>query len=86
MTDAFTTAARAAAERDWGTTVRAQRPAFIAGARWAWYHLAAQAPTEEEVEAAKAVLDAHEYADEPQAIRDALTAARAARRDEKDTP
>ncbi|MGO1349698.1 MAG: hypothetical protein ACTMIL_12740 [Brevibacterium aurantiacum] len=47
-TDAFTTAARAAAERDWGTTVRAQRPAFIAGARWARDHLAAQEPTDAE--------------------------------------
>lgn len=82
MTDRFTTAARAEAERDWGTTVRAQRPAFIAGARWARDHLAAQDPTDAEVEAAKAVLDSFEYADEPQSIRDALSAARAARRDE----
>lgn len=55
-TDAFTTAARAAAERDWGTTVRAQRPAFIAGAEWARDHLAEQEPTDAEVEAAQGVI------------------------------
>lgn len=43
-TDSFTTAARAKAEQDWGTTVRAQRPAFIAGALWARDRLAAQGP------------------------------------------
>ena len=40
-------------------------------------------PTDAEVEAAKAVLDSVEYADEPQSIRAALSAARAARRDEE---
>ena len=43
-------------------------------------------PTDAEVEAAKAVLDSVEYADEPQSIRAALSAARAARRDEKGKP
>ena len=42
-----------------------------------------QEPTDAEVEAAKAVLDSVEYADEPQSIRAALSAARAARRDEE---
>lgn len=46
-------------------------------------HFAAQEPTDAEVEAAKAVLDSVEYADEPQSIRAALSAARAARRDEE---
>ena len=46
----------------------------------------AQEPTDAEVEAAKAVLDSVEYADEPQSIRAALSAARAARRDEKGKP
>ena len=45
---------------------------------------AAQEPTDAEVEAAKAVLDSVEYADEPQSIRAALSAARAARRDGAD--
>ena len=49
-------------------------------------YAASQEPTDAEVEAAKAVLDSVEYADEPQSIRAALSAARAARRDEKDKP
>ena len=44
--------------------------------------LAAQEPTDAEVEAAKAVLDSVEYADEPQSIRAALSAARAVRNGE----
>ena len=74
----FTTAARAKAERADGMD-QWDRDCFLSGAEWARTHLAAQEPTDAEVEAAKAVLDAHEYADEPQAIRDALTAAREAR-------
>ena len=89
MTDRFTTAARAEAERrhiplDRPTAITEQCAVqgFQDGAEWARDHLAAQDPTDAEVEAAKAVLDSFEYADEPQSIRDALSAARAARRDE----
>ena len=70
---------------DWGFEESARRD-FLAGAKWARAHLAAQEPTDAEVEAAKAVLDSVEYADEPQSIRAALSAARAARRDEEDKP
>ena len=94
-TDPFTDAARAEAERQnpvpttrdpegpsqWERLL-AQR-AFRNGAEWARTYLAAQEPTDAEVEAAKAVLDSVEYADEPQSIRAALRAARAARRDEE---
>ena len=52
---------------------------FESGAQWQ----REQEPTDAEVEAAKAVLDSVEYADEPQSIRAALSAARAARRDEE---
>ena len=90
----FTEAARAEAERRYTRIVRRNKTAdewlddgraagFASGAEWARTHLAAQEPTDAEVEAAKAVLDSVEYADEPQSIRAALSAARAARRDEE---
>ncbi|MCG7309714.1 MULTISPECIES: hypothetical protein [Brachybacterium] len=53
----------------------AYRRGFVAGAEWG----ASQEPTDAEVEAARSVLDEYEYADEPQAIRAALIAAREAR-------
>lgn len=87
MTDDFTTAARAEAEeyaRTPGMNVGTVRDRIAEAHADGWAaardHLAAQEPTDTEVEAAKAVLDAHEYADEPQAIRAALTAAKEARR------
>ena len=95
--DPFADAARAEAERrhpdsvdvetgepvdDWGFEEQGRRD-FRDGAKCARTHLAAQEPTDAEVEAAKAVLDSVEYADEPQSIRAALSAARAARRDEE---
>ena len=89
-TDPFTEAARAEAERrhvprDRPTAITEQCAVqgFQDGAEWARTHLAAQEPTDAEVEAAKAVLDSVEYADEPQSIRAALSAARATRRDEE---
>lgn len=93
-TDNFTEAARAEAEGRYNRTVRRNKTAdewldegrasgFASGAEWARTHLASQEPTDAEVEAAKAVLDSVEYADEPQSIRAALSAARAARRDEE---
>ena len=87
--DPFIEAARAEAERRTplgGHTAPAltqERAGLVAMAEWARTHLAAQEPTDAEVEAAKAVLDSVEYADEPQSIRAALSAARAARRDEE---
>lgn len=92
-TDNFTEAeltdyARAEAETRWPqrrTGHYVQQLAFVAGAEWARTHLAAQEPTDAEVEAAKAVLDSVEYADEPQSIRAALSAARAALRARNET-
>ena len=95
-TDAFTEAAFESAaskyQGDWDSFEQepvddyglseSERRAHIAGWEAARAHLAAQEPTDAEVEAAKAVLDSVEYADEPQSIRAALRAARAARRDE----
>lgn len=85
-TDAFTDAATSAYEdyvrtpkMNVGTFRDRIAEAYMDAAEWARTYLAAQEPTDTEVEAAKAVLDAHEYADEPQAIRDALTAAKEAR-------
>lgn len=93
-TDPFTEAARAEAE---AFVRKAMADAWTDGEEfehlprvlaerlpeWARAHLAAQEPSDAEVEAAKAVLDSVEYADEPQSIRAALSAARAARRDEE---
>ena len=94
-TDDFAEAARAEAERRWSPRESDRLPmdwldegmgsGFVLGALWARTHIG-QEPTDAEVEAAKAVLDSVEYADEPQSIRAALSAARAARRDEKGKP
>lgn len=79
MSDSFTTAATAEAQRAYQDTGMPRYDLAIHMAAWARDHLAAQEPTDAEVEAAKAVLDSFEYADEPQSIRDALSAARAVR-------
>jgi len=57
------------------------RKAFERGAVWA-SEQADRDPSDAEVEAAKAVLDSVEYADEPQAIRAALIAAQEVRNHE----
>jgi len=58
-----------------------RQQAFIDGAVWA-SEQADREPSDAEVLAAKAVLDSVEYADEPQAIRAALTAAQEVRNHE----
>lgn len=86
-TDDFTEAAAWQAEEELEALVgnetyaNGYRDGHRQGAAWARTRLAAQEPTDAEVEAAKAVLDSVEYADEPQSIRAALSAAHAARRD-----
>lgn len=92
--DNFTEAARAEAERvreensplEYGTIRATFLDAFLAGAEWSRDHLAAQEPTDSEVEAAILAYDdvavglGSDYAPGA-AIRAALTAAR---RDEED--
>ena len=105
-TDPFTDAdladyARAEAETRWPqrrTGHYVQQLAFVAGAEWAREHLAAQEPTDAEVEAAARVIcegteagDLDAWGPETQrrfrsTARAALSAARAARRDEEDKP
>ena len=96
-TDPFTDAARAEAWRrhpdpvdvetgepvdDWGFEEQGRRD-FQAGAEWARTRLAAQEPTAAEVRAAAVVIwESYDLLDRA-AIRDALSAARAARRDEE---
>ena len=79
-TDPFTEAARAEADsRAYGNSAGVFCNAFRAGAEWARTHLAAQEPTDAEVEAgANAIIALLTGV--------ALSAARAARRDEKDAP
>ena len=106
--DNFTKAAHAEASRRFpsGAPVssrinaeqKAGRAGFIGGAAWARDHLAAQEPTNAEVEAAARVIcegteagDLAEWGPETQrrfrsTARAALSAARATRRDERDTP
>lgn len=98
--DNFTEVARAEAERrhiplDRPTAITEQCAVqgFQDGAEWARTHLAAQEPTDAEVEAGKAVLesrasvfDGHLPGFSEHVARKVLIAARAARRDEKDTP
>ena len=89
-TDDFTTAAREESERMWpgvgrgqsrADLDRAMRGGFQVGAEWARDHLAAQEPTDAEVEAAAVVIwESYDLLDRA-AIRDALTAARAVGRD-----
>ena len=103
-TDPFIEAARAEAERafqngvnrTYNTAMKEARGGFIAGARWARTHLAAQEPTDAEVLAAlnadyalrygpsnRPAASLDPYGDEHvQIMRAALSAARAARRDE----
>ena len=111
-TDPFTDAARAEAERRWsrdllgddalpGPARMNRRIGFDLGAQWARTHLAAQEPTDAEVEAAARALAHWDGASgwgtpawdgeitEAAYIYGAhmaLLAARAARRDEKDKP
>lgn len=96
-TDPFTEAAHAEAFQQW--SMRDQRSAFVTGARWALRYLAAQEPTDAEVEAACAgfyeqpsgltswtrLVKAEPRLAEVyrEGIRRALSAARAARRDEE---
>ena len=94
-TDDFTDAARAEGFAQW--PMRDQRSAFEHGARWARAHLAAQEPTDAEVEAAartwaesgptaavweQMAEERREYTRER--MHACLSAARTARRDEKD--
>lgn len=99
--DNFTEAARAEAERRHNRIVRRNKTAdewldegrasgFTSGAEWARTHLAAQEPTDAEVEAAARALHEDmgglpEELDQMHidAARAALSAARAARRDEE---
>ena len=91
-TDPFTDAdladyARAEAETRWPqrrTGHYVQQLAFVAGAEWAREHLAAQEPTDAEVLAAMTAYEGHP--DRVSAWRAALSAARAARQDERDRP
>ena len=106
--DNFTDAARAEAERRYNRIVRRNKTAdewldegrasgFTSGAEWARTHLAAQEPSDAEVEAAdrgrvehnirRPLTDAEwagmRSATEHEAMRAALSAARATRRDEE---
>lgn len=97
-TDPFTDAAYAESRQQW--LMRDQRSAFESGARWAQRYLAAQEPTDAEVEAAADAICSGENGCDPcfnwddsvdggctyctRHARAALTAARAARRDEEE--
>lgn len=101
--DPFTEAARTEAayrDMDPGPTGENNRAWFVAGAEWARTHLAAQEPTDAEVEAAARALWAEVWIDPDEhpwdteatraerascrrEARAALSAARAARRDEE---
>ena len=83
-TDPFADAAYAESRQQW--PMRDQRSAFESGARWAQRYLAAQEPTDAEVEAAADVLEIIDGMDFRDVARAALSAARAARRDEKGAP
>ena len=91
-TDNFTEAARAEAERvrdensplEYGTIRATFLDAFLAGAEWARTHLAAQEPTDAECVAVQKCLYERTLTWVPTAeVRAALSAARAARRDEE---
>ena len=60
-TDPFTDAAYAESRQQW--PMRDQRSAFESGARWAQRYLAAQEPTDAEVEAAAEAWEAHTLAE-----------------------
>lgn len=90
-TDPFTTAAQKSAERAHpghrsalpGDSVLDLVDTHVAGWEAARDHLAAQQPTDAEVDAAAVVIwESYDLLDRA-AIRDALSAARAARRDEE---
>ena len=100
-TDPFTTAARAEAE-SWIGMDLDDHDNFVSGAVWARDHLDAQEPTDAEIEAAAEATCSGEGGCDPcfnwddsvdggctyctRHARAALSAARAARRDEEDTP
>ena len=86
-TDNFTEAARAEGLRLWPGTDFGHLPArfaFLDGASWARTHLAAQEPTDAEVDAARKVWEGPRWArTSSEHARAALSAAYAARRDEE---